>query len=76
MVELDRTATELRERLAAVETHVQIMEATLAEIRDKQDKLVQELARYRGAMGMLMLGFSAIWSVLLLIKGWLIPSKS
>ncbi len=66
------------ERIAALETEVKYLRKSQAaivrsqqQIATKQNEILQELARYRGAVGVLMLGITAIWSAALLMKDWI-----
>lgn len=56
------------ERIAVLETQVKAISATQAELLQKQDQMLTELARYRGAIGLATILFSAIGAALMIFK--------
>jgi len=56
------------ERLAILETQMADVHANQAAILSKQEEILTELSRYRGAFGMAMLIFSAVGTALVFFK--------
>jgi hypothetical protein len=56
------------ERLAVLEREMDEVRSTQQAILSKQDQVLQELSRYRGAFGMALLLFSAIGTALMIFK--------
>lgn len=56
------------ERLAVLETEMDGVRKVQDEILSKQDEVLAELARYRGAFGLALLVLSAIGTALLFFK--------
>lgn len=56
------------ERLAVLEAEVDDIKSTQKQILDKQDEILVELARYRGAFGMATLLVTAIATALMFFK--------
>lgn len=56
------------ERIAILETQVSTITQTQTAILEKQDKMLTELARYRGAFGFATIVFSAVATALVFFK--------
>jgi hypothetical protein len=59
------------ERLTALETKMEAVEKKLDRVADGQTELLQALARYKGAMGMLAVLGSCLTAAIGLILAWL-----
>lgn len=60
--------TELAERVAVLESRQGTIEETMKKIAEKQDRILSELTKYKGAFGMLTMLGSAIVAVAALMK--------
>lgn len=65
---MSRRPKPVNERLAVLETEMDEVRATQRAILSKQDEVLTELSRYRGAFGMALLIFSAIGTALMFFK--------
>lgn len=65
---MSRRSKPANERLAVLETEMDEVRATQRAILTKQDEVLKELSRYRGAFGMALLIFSAIGTALMFFK--------
>lgn len=65
---MSRRPKSANERLAVLETEMDEVRATQRAILSKQDEVLTELSRYRGAFGMALLIFSAIGTALMFFK--------
>lgn len=65
-----------KERLTVLEVQVQGVCETQQVILERQDKILEELAKYRGAFGAATLLFSAIATALFIFKDYILIKLS
>lgn len=65
---MSRRPKPVNERLAVLETEMDEVRNTQRAILSKQDEVLTELSRYRGAFGLALLIFSAIGTALMFFK--------
>jgi hypothetical protein len=59
------------ERLAVLETEVDMVKGSLAELKTGQAAILAELTKYKGAIGFATFIVSCVLSALMLMKDWI-----